>query len=81
MFINNRKTKSLIVHGKRIPAKLDDVTPLRLNVKIDDSVIDQVSSYKTLGVVIDSQMNYESLFFAIVNDLKQVLIISYVDHF
>ena len=81
MFINKRKTKSLIVHGKRIPAKLDDVTPLRLNVKIDDSVIDQVSSYKTLGVVIDSQMNYESLFFAIVNDLKQVLIISYVDHF
>ena len=29
-----------------IPAKLDDVTPLRLDVNIDDSVIDQVSSYK-----------------------------------
>ena len=33
---------------------------LRLDVKIDDSVIEQVSSHKILGVVIDSQMNYES---------------------
>lgn len=60
MFINKKKTKSLLVHGKRIPAKLDDVTPLRLDGKIDDSVIEQVSSHKILGVVIDSQMNYES---------------------
>ena len=48
------------MHGKRIPAKLDDDTSLRLDVKIDDSVIEQVSSHKILGVVIDSQMNYES---------------------
>ena len=61
MFIHKIKTKSLLVHGKRIPAKMDDVTPLRqLDVKIDDSVIEQVSSHKILGVVIDSQMNYES---------------------
>ena len=53
-------TKSLLVHGKRIPAKLDDDTPLRLDVKFNDSVIEQVSSRKILGVVIDSQMNYES---------------------
>ena len=32
----------------------------RSDVKIDDSVIEQVSSGKILGVVIDSQMNYES---------------------
>ena len=49
------------MHGKRIPAKLDEDTPLRLDVKIDDSVIEQVSSHKILGwTVIDSQMNYES---------------------
>ena len=54
------KTKSLLVHGKGIPAKLDEDTPLRLDVKIDDSVIEQVSSHKILCVVIDSQMNYES---------------------
>ena len=60
MFINKKNTKSLLVHGKRIPAKLDDITPLRLDVKIDDSIIEQVSSHKILGVVIDSQMNYES---------------------
>ena len=60
MFINKKKTKSVLVHGKRIPAKLDDGTPLRLDVKIDDSVIEQVSSHKILGVVIDSQMKYES---------------------
>ena len=47
------------MHGKRIPAKLDDDTSLRLDVKIDDSVIEQVSSHKILGVFIDSQMNYE----------------------
>lgn len=52
MFINKKKTKSLLVHGKRIPAKLDDVTPLRLDGKIDDSVIEKVSSHKILGVVI-----------------------------
>ena len=57
MFMNNKKTKSLFVHGKRISAKLDDVTPLRLGAKIDDSVVKQVSSHKILGVVIDSQMN------------------------
>ena len=60
MFINKKKTKFLLVHGKHIPAKLDEDTPLRLDVKIDDSVIEQVSSHKILGVVIDSQMNYES---------------------
>ena len=47
------------MHGKRIPAKLDEDTPLRLDVKIDDSVIEQVPSHKILGVVIDRQMNYE----------------------
>ena len=31
-----KKTKSLLVHGKRIPAKLEEDTPLRLDVKIDD---------------------------------------------
>ena len=55
-----KKTKSLLVHGKCIPAKLDDFTPLRLGVKIDDSVIEQVSPHKILGVFIHSQMNYES---------------------
>ena len=59
MFINKKKIKSLLVYGKRIPAKLDEDTPLRLDVKIDDSVIEQVPSHKILGVVIDRQMNYE----------------------
>ena len=36
MFINKKKTKSLLVYGKHIPAKLDEDTPLRLDVKIDD---------------------------------------------
>ena len=66
MFINKKKTKSLLVHEKRVPAKLDEDTPawidryIRLDVKIDGSVIEQVSSHKILGVVKDSQMNYES---------------------
>ena len=60
VIIDKKKTKPLLVQRKRIPAKLDGVTPLRLDVKIDDSVIEQASSHKILGVVIDSQMNYES---------------------
>ena len=55
-----KKTKSLLVHRKRIPAKLDEDTPLRLDVETDDSVVEQFSSHKILGVVIDSQMNYKS---------------------
>ena len=57
MFINKKKTKCLLVHGKRIPAKLNEDTPLRLDVEIDDSVVEQVSSRKILGVVRDSQLN------------------------
>ena len=57
MFINKKKTKPLSVHRRRITAKLNEDTPLRLDVKIDDSVVEQVSSHKILGVVIDSQMN------------------------
>jgi len=60
MFINKKITKSLLVHGERIPTKLDNATLLRFHVKIDDSVIEQVSSLKILGVVIDNQINYES---------------------
>ena len=54
------KTKPLSVHRRRITAKLNEDTSLRLDVKIDDSVVEQVSSHKILGVVIDSQMNYKS---------------------
>ena len=48
------------MHGKRIPAKLDEDKPLRLDVEIDDPVVEQVSSHKILGVVIDGQMNHKS---------------------
>ena len=41
------------MHRKRIPAKLDEDTPLRLDVKIDDSVIEQVSSHKSLVYFFD----------------------------
>ena len=61
MFINKKKTKCLLVHGKRIPAKLDEDKPLRLDVEIDDPVVEQVSSHMILGVVIDEpQMNHKS---------------------
>ena len=59
MFINKKKTKSLLVHGKHIPAKLDEDTPLRLDVEIDDFAVEQVSSHKIVGVVMDSQINHK----------------------
>ena len=43
------KNEVLFSARKWIPAKLDEDTPLRLDVNIDD--------FKILGVVIDSQMN------------------------
>ena len=51
MFINKKKTKSLLVHGKHIPAKLDEDTPLRLDVEIDGFVVERV--------VMDSQINHK----------------------
>ena len=60
MFINQKKTKSLLVHGKEIPAKLDANIPLPLDIKIDGSVIEDVPSRKILGVSIDRHFNFES---------------------
>ena len=60
MFINQKKTKSLLVHGRRIPAKLDANTFLRLDIKIDGSVTEEVPSHKILGVSIDRHLNFES---------------------
>ena len=58
MFINQKK--SVTIHGKQIPAKLDANTPLRLDIKIDGSVIEEVPSHKILGDSIERHLNFES---------------------
>ena len=60
MFINQKKTKSLLVYGKQIPAKLDANTPLQLDIKIDISVIEEVPSHKILGVSIERHLIFKS---------------------
>ena len=59
MLINANKTKSLLVTGKRIAKKLnDDVTP-RLNLKIKNSEIHEVSHLNLLGLTCDRNMTFE----------------------
>ena len=59
MFINTRKTKTMLVTGKRIAGKLGKSVSLDLELKIDGVAINSVTSQKLLGVTLDSDMSYE----------------------
>ncbi len=60
MLINTKKTKSIVVAGKRIPAKLSCDASHCLNLKIGNEKNSDVTSHKLLGVTLDSEMSYES---------------------
>jgi hypothetical protein len=60
MLINTKKTKSMVVVGKRIPAKLGSDASQCLNLKIDGAKSSVVTSHKLLGETLDSEMSYES---------------------
>ena len=59
MFINTKKTKSLLVTGKHIRKRLVDDDPPCLNVTIDNSGIAEVPSHKLLGVTLDRNLTFE----------------------
>ena len=59
MFINKKKRSPFQCTESAFLLSWMKTLPC-LDVKIDDSVIEQVSSHKILALVIDSQMNYES---------------------
>ncbi|CAB4011773.1 Hypothetical predicted protein [Paramuricea clavata] len=60
MFINARKTNSMLVTGKRIPKKLDSQNDPCLQLKIDGVDVSSVASKKLLGITLDSKMSYET---------------------
>ncbi|CAB3996887.1 Hypothetical predicted protein [Paramuricea clavata] len=60
MFINARKTNSMLVTGKRIPKKLDSQNHSCLQLKIDGVDVSDVASKKLLGITFDSKMSYET---------------------
>ena len=57
--INIKKTKSMLVTGKRIVGKLENCTSQGLELKLDGTEINNVTSQKLLGVTLDSIMSYE----------------------
>ena len=59
MFINARKTNSMLVTGKRIPKKLDSQNDPCLQLKIDGVDVSGVASKKLLGITLDNKMSYE----------------------
>ncbi|CAB4039681.1 Hypothetical predicted protein, partial [Paramuricea clavata] len=60
MFINARKTNSMLVTWKRIPKKLNSQNDPCLQLKIDGVDVSGVASKKNLGITLDSKMSYET---------------------
>ena len=56
MLLNESKTKSMLVTGKRLVKKMEHST-LQLHLK--SSELNQVHSHKLLGVTIDSQLSFD----------------------
>lgn len=59
MFINTKKTKTMLVTGKRIVDKLENNASQGLELKINGVAINSVTSQKLIGVTLDSFMSYE----------------------
>ena len=56
MILNETKTKSMLVTGKRLAKKMEQST---LQLHVNSTELEQVSSHKLLGVTIDSQLTFD----------------------
>ena len=56
MILNESKTKSMLVTGKRLGKKMEQST---LQLHVNSTELKQVSSHKLLGVTIDSQLTFD----------------------
>ena len=56
MILNESKTKSMLVTGKRLGKKQEQST---LQLYVNSTELEQVSSHKLLGVTIDSQLTFD----------------------
>ena len=57
IFINTEKTKAMLVKGKRLKKKLVPDQP-QFEVCLNGTRVDEVSSHKLLGVIIDTNLNF-----------------------
>jgi len=60
--INEKRTKALLVSGKRLKKRLDNTydDEQRLQINLNNTLIDQVKSHKLLGVEIDENLDFNS---------------------
>ena len=56
MTINAKKTKSMLIAGKRLDAKLLNTN---LHVEASGTAIEQVMCQKLLGVTLDNELNFD----------------------
>ena len=56
MLLNESKTKSMLVTGKRLVKKMEHST---LQLRSKSSELNQVHSHKLLGLTIDSQLSFD----------------------
>ena len=56
MILNESKTRSMLVTGKRLVNKMEQST---LQLHVNSTELKQVSSHKLLGVTIDSQLTFD----------------------
>ena len=56
MMLNETKTKSMLVTGKRLAKKMEQST---LQLHVNSTELEQVSLHKLLGVTIDSQLTFD----------------------
>ena len=54
--LNEKKAKTLIVTGKRLPSKIDNLPTVELN----GNVIKNVNTAKLLGLEIDNELSFVS---------------------
>ncbi|CAB4041025.1 Hypothetical predicted protein, partial [Paramuricea clavata] len=59
MSINDKKTKFMLISGKRLEKKILEKGNMDIAVKVDDTQITEVNCQKLLGVTIDNRLNYE----------------------
>ena len=70
MVINAKKTKFLLITGKRLGDKLAAQT---LTVRTDDKIIEQMTSQKLLGVILDEGLTFDKHIDELLKKLEQRL--------
>ena len=56
MVLNESKTKTMLITGKRLSKKIDSTT---LTLNLNSAELEQVHSQKLLGVTIDSHLSFD----------------------